>query len=35
MRGAACAAPPAPSLRRAACAALPLPRRLRRDATRL
>jgi hypothetical protein len=33
-RRRACAAPPAPSLRRAACAALPLPRRLRRDASR-
>ena len=32
IRGAVCAAPPAPSLRSAACAALPLPRRLRRDA---
>ena len=31
-RRRACAAPPAPSLRRAACAALPLPRRLRRAA---
>jgi hypothetical protein len=28
LRGATCAAPPAPSLRSAACAALPLPRRL-------